>query len=162
MNDLENTPVQIGAVIMLMIRSEESMRRSERPGPVVIMEFLLKLYEQYWRLHWDILQGEIPYRIYTCIDAEQNEENVYERFKYVMATALNIHRINLAALAMAFPKEFDQAKAEYDRDPKRQSSTQRILSKQLEGGKVLIVCGDDMKVKDEILRKPFIEGLDLR
>lgn len=51
MYGLENTPIQIGGVIILMIRPEESMRRSEKPGPVINMDFLPRLYEQYWRLH---------------------------------------------------------------------------------------------------------------
>jgi len=63
MYGLENTPIQMGGVIILMIRPEETMRRNEKPGPIVNMDFLPRLYEQYWRLHWEVLQGEVPYRI---------------------------------------------------------------------------------------------------
>lgn len=158
---LENTPIQVGGVIIMMVRPEESVRRSERLGPYTNMDFLSLLYEQYWRLHWEILQGEVPYRVYTCIDAEKGEDEVYERFKYTMDTILNIHSTYLAALAKAFPKEFNRAKAECDRRLERQSPTQRALSEKLKG-RVLIVGGDDMESEDEILGKPFLEGLNLR
>ena len=160
-DDLENTPIQLGGIIMLMMRSEEAMRRSEKPGPVANMDFLPRLYEQYWRLHWEILQGEVPYRIYTCIDAEKDQEEVYERFEFAMDTALNIHSIYLAALARAFPKEFDQAKAEHDRNPRRQSRAQRVLGKKL-GGRVRIVGGDDMETVDDVLERSFLEGFRLK
>lgn len=148
---------------MLMVKPEESIRRVgvKKIGPITNVDFLPRLYEQYWRLHWEILQGEFPYRVYTCIDAEKSEEEVYEMFKYAMDTALNIHSIYLAALAKAFPEEFDRVKAEYGKKPQRQSHAQRVLGEKL-GGKVLIVGGDDMESEDEILQKPFIEGLDLR
>jgi len=108
-----------------------------------------------------MLQGRIPYRIYTCIDGEKTEEKVYERFKYALDTALNIHSIYLAAFAQVFPEEFDRAKAKIDKDPQEPSRTQKILSDKL-GGKVLIVGGDDMESKDDVLGKPFLEGLRLR
>lgn len=162
MYGLENTPIQIGGIIMLMIRPEESMRRSERSGPVNNMDFLPRLYEQYWRLHWDILQGEFPYRIYTCIDAEKDSEEVYERFKYAMDNALNIHSIYLAALAKAFPEKFDKAKAEHDNSPRQQSRAQQVLGEKLGGKRVLIVGGDEMETKEEMLQKPFIEGIKLK
>jgi hypothetical protein len=138
------------------------MKRSEKQGPVANMDFLPRLYEQYWRLHWDILQGEVPYRIYTCIDAEKDSEEVYERFKYAMDNALNIHSIYLAALVKAFPEEFDRAKAEYDQSPQQQSHAQQVLGEKLGGKRVLIVGGDEMESEDEILEKPFIEGLQLK
>ena len=103
MYGLENTPVQIGGVIMLMARPEVAMERKKNLGPVTNMNFLPRLYEQYWRLHEEILRGEVPYRIYACIDAEKDSEEVYERFKYAMDTALNVHSIYMAALAKAFP-----------------------------------------------------------
>ena len=160
-NDLENTPIQIGGVIILMTQPEESVRRGKTPGPVTNMNFLPKLYEQYWRLHWEILQGEIPYCIYACIDAEKDKEEVYGRFKYAMDTVLNIHNTLLVALAKAFPEEFDRAKKEHDRKPQGQSYAQRVLSEKL-GGKVLIVGGDDMKSKNDILNRPFVEGYHLK
>lgn len=162
MYGLENTPIQVGGIIMLMTRPGESMRRSEKPGPVSNMDFLPRLYEQYWRLHWDILQGEIPYRIYTCIDAEKDREEVYERFKYAMDTALNIHNIYLTALAKAFPDEFDKARAEYGQKSRQPSYAEKVLGERLGGKKVLIVGGDEMKSEDEILEKTFVEGLRLK
>ncbi len=160
-NGLENTPIQVGGIVMLMVRPEKTMERVRKTGPVTNEDFLSRLFEQYWRLHWELLQGEIPYRIYTCIDAEEPEDKVYERFKYAMDTALNIHSIYSAALARAFPKEFDRAKTEIDKHPRRLSNAQRILSEKF-GGKVLIVGGDDMEQEDEVLEKPFVEGLQLK
>ena len=161
MYDLENTPVQIGGVIMMMTRPEISFGRG-KPGPVANKDFLPRLYEQYWRLHGEILQGEVPYRIYACIDGEKDKEEVYERFKYAMDTALNIHEIYLAALAKAFPDEFSKAKAEQGKRGRRPSRAQRILGERLGGKKVLIVGGDEMESEEEVLDKSFIEGLDLR
>ncbi len=76
---LENTPLQIGGVIMFMVRPEVSITRDgeNKIGPVTNRDFLSRLHEQYWRLHQNILDGEIPYRIYTCIDAEQPADEVY-------------------------------------------------------------------------------------
>lgn len=164
-NALENTPVQIGGIVMLMIRPNESLRKKKGVGgrfPISNIDFLSRLHEQYWRLHWELLQGEVPYRVYTCIDAEKDVEEVYETFKYAMDTALNIHNIYLAALAKAFPEEFDRAKAEYDRSPHQPSHAQRILSEKLGGGRVLIVGGDEMESEEEILEKPFVEGYHLK
>lgn len=161
MHRVENTPIQVGGVIMMMIRPEESIRRSGKQGPVVNMDFLPRLYEQYWRLHWEILQGEVPYRTYTCIDAEKDEEKVYERFKYAMDTTLNIHKIFLGAIARAFPEEFDRGKAEYDKNPGRLTHAQQALGERL-GRRVIIVGGDDMKSDEDVLGRPFLEGLDLR
>lgn len=160
-NDLENTPLQIGGLIMLVVRPEETRRRIKKTGPVTTKDFLTRLSEQYWRLHWGVLQGEIPYRVYTCINAEEPKDKVYERFKYAMDTALNIHSIYLAALAKAFPDEFDRAKTEIDKYPRKPSNAQRILGKKL-GGKVLIVGGDDMESEDQVLERPFVEGLRLK
>jgi len=161
---LENTPVQIGGVIMLMIRREESMKRSKTVGPVTNTDSLLRLYEQYWRLHQEIIEGEIPFRIYTCIDAEGNKEDVYKRFKYAMDSALNIHNTYLAALARAFPKEFDRAMAQHNglRGQKKSNVAREILEKKLGGKKVLIVGGDDMKSEEQILKRPFIEYMKLK
>ncbi len=159
---LENTPVQIGGIIMLMTRPEVSVARKQVLGPITNMDFLPRLYEQYWRLHEEIMRGDVPYRIYTCIDAEKDTEEVYERFKYAMDTALNIHGIFLAALGKSFPEEFDRAKAEYDKTPRRRSHTQEVLGKKLGGKKVLIVGGDEMESDEEVLNKPFLEGIELR
>jgi|GEM_PF-2076115 len=166
-HDLENTPIQIGSIIMFMVRPDVSIQRCKnktaepKTNPITNRDFLSRLNEQYWRLHWEILQNNVPFRIYTCINAEEPEDKVYERFKYVMDTTLNIHSTYLAALAKAFPKEFDRIKSEFDKQPKKQNSTEKLLSDKL-GRKVLIVGGDDMESKDEILGKPFIEGLHIR
>lgn len=162
MYGLENPPIQMGGVIILMVRPEETMKRNEKLGPIVNMDFLPRLYEQYWRLHWEVLQGEIPYRIYTCIDAEKDAEEVHERFKYAMDTVLNIHSICLAAFAKAFPDEFDRAKVERDKNSRRSSHAQRVLGEKLGGKKVLIVGGDEMGPDKDILRKPIIEGYRLK
>lgn len=159
MYGLENTPIQIGGIIMFMIRPDESMRRSEKPGPVANMDFLPRLYEQYWRLHQELLQGDIPYRIYTCIDAEKDGGEVYEHFKYAMDTALNIQSIYLTALARAFPEEFDRAKSEHDKKPQQPSYARKVLGERLGGKKVLIVGGDEMKFEEEILGKLYIEAI---
>lgn len=158
---LENTPVQVGGVVMLMVRPEKTMERVKKTGPVTNVDFLARLYEQYWRLHWELLQGEIPYRIYTCIDAEEPEDKVYERFKYAMDTTLDIHSIYLTALSQAFPEEFDRAKAEIDKHPRKPSNAERILGEKL-GGKVLIVGGDDMESENQVLERPLVEGLRLK
>ncbi len=87
---MEYTPIQVGGVIMVMVRPEVSFRRgNEKLGPVSNMDFLTKLYEQYWRLHYEILQGD-PFPLYTCIDAEKDREQVYKEFEHVMDTALTI------------------------------------------------------------------------
>ena len=161
MYGLENTPIQIGGIIMFMIRPDESMKRSEKPGPVTNMDFLPRLYEQYWRLHQELLQDDIPYRIYTCIDAEKDEEEVYERFKYAMDSLLNIHSIYLTALAKAFPEEFDRVQSEHDKKLQQPSYAQRVLGERLGGKKVLIVGGDEMKSKEKVLEKPYIEAINV-
>lgn len=155
---LENTPVQMGGVILLMTRPETSLIRSKKVGPVANMEFLPLLYEQYWRLHNEILKGRVPYRIYTCIDGEKDQEGVYERFKYAMDTALNIHTIFFEALAKAFPQEFDKAQKELSKNTPKQSRAEQILAKKLGVKKVLIVGGDEMASKDDILMKNLVEG----
>lgn len=162
MYGLENTPIQLGGIILLMVRPEESMRRSEKEGPVANMDFLPRLYEQYWRLHDEILNCKIPWRVYTCIDAEKDTEEVYERFKYAMDTTLNIHSTFLAGLARAFPEEFDRVKKEYDKTPPQQTPTQVVLSKKIGVKNVIIVGGDEMRSEEDVLERPFIEGLDLR
>lgn len=161
MYGLENTPIQIGGIIMLMIRPEESLKRSKKLGPITNMDFLPKLYEQYWRLHWELIQGELPCRMYTCINAEKNQEEVYGRFKNAMDTALNIHKIYLTTLAKAFPEKFDRAKAEYDKSPQKLTRAQQVPGKKL-AGRVLIVGGDGMRTDDEVLQNSVIEGYRLK
>ena len=158
---VENTPVQVGGIIMMMVRPSETMSRDPKRGPVKNPEFLKRLYEQYWRLHWEIMQGEVPFRVYTCIDAEQDQEEVYGRFKYAMDNILNIHSIYSMALAQAFPKEFDQASAEKSQRGREDTMAQKFLSKKLED-RVLIVGGDDMRSDAEILDRPVIEGYRLK
>lgn len=160
MIDLENTPIQMGGIIMLMVRPEVSMERG-KPGPVTNMEFLPKLYEQYWRLHDEILKGKVPWRVYTCIDAEKSKDEVYERFRYAMDTVLNIHSTYLAAMARAFPEEFDRVRASYGNRLPEKSEARKALEKKL-GKRVLIVGGDEMESEDDILQRSFIEGMDLR
>lgn len=160
--DFESTPVQVGAIIMLMVRPEESIGREGKTGPITNIGVLSLLYEQYWRLHWEILQGEVPYRVYTCIDAEKDSEEVYQRFRYAVDTALNVHNVYLASLARAFPEEFDRAIAESKKNPRRPTHTQRVLSKKLGTKGVLVVGGDDMKSEDEILKRPMVEVLRLK
>ena len=136
------------------------MKRAEKEGPVTNMRFLPRLYEQYWRIHWQVLQGEIPYRLYTCINGEEGKNSVYERFKYAMDTALNIHTIWLNAFARAFPKEFDKLKVILDEPSKGTSAVQNILSQKL-GGRVLIVGGDDMEDEEDLLTRQFLEVMHL-
>jgi hypothetical protein len=74
MLDMETTPVQIGGIVMFMQRPDVSLERSASEGrdhPVSNKDFLPRLYEQYWRLHWEISQANAPYRIYSCIDTEK-------------------------------------------------------------------------------------------
>ena len=156
---LENTPVQVCGIVMLMIRPEKTLERVNKVGPVTNNDFLTRLYEQYWRLHQEMLHGEISYRVYTCINAEENEENVYERFKYALDTMLNIHTIYLTALTQVFPEEVDQVR-ESIKAPQL-THAQKVLGEKL-GGRVLVVGGDEMKSDEEILDKPFIEGLRLK
>lgn len=159
MNNLENAPIQIGAVIILMARPQISFSRG-KPGPVTNMEFLPKLYEQYWRLHKEILNGDLDWRVYACIDVE-DDIDVYERFKYAMDTALYLHSTYLTALSQAFPKEYDKIVADLKKRIAKKSNTQQTINRMV-GGNVLIVGGDDMELEEDIFNKPFIEGLDIR
>ena len=102
---------------------------------------------------------KFPTGFYTCINAEENEENVYERFKYALDTMLNIHTIYLTALTQVFPEEVDQVR-ESIKAPQL-THAQKVLGEKL-GGRVLVVGGDEMKSDEEILDKPFIEGLRLK
>jgi len=87
---------------------------------------------------------------------------VYERFKYAMDTALNIHSIYLAAFAKAFPDEFGRVKVKCDKNPRQPSHAQRVLGEKLGGKKVLIVGGDEMGPDEDVLRKSIIEGYRLK
>lgn len=123
---------------------------------------LSRLYEQYLRLHYEIIEGQVMYRVYTCIDAEGELEEVYERFKYAMDTILNMHNVYLAALAKAFPEEFDWAVREYRRHGPQKSYAEEVLGRRLGGKRVLIVGGDDMQSKNEVLDKPLVELVALK
>lgn len=158
MRDLENTPIQIGGVIMLMTRPKVSFEREESPGLITNMEFLPLLYEQYWRVHEELRHNKIPYRVYSCIDAEGDEEKVYEKFREAMGTARNLHDRYLAALQRAFPKAAERARRKREKEGVGPSQAEEILSKIL-GGNVLIVGGDEMKSKEEIFQRSFIEGV---
>ncbi len=162
MYGLENTPVQICGIIMFMVRPETSLGRIKKEGPVVNTNTLPKMYEQYMRLHREILNYEIPYRIYELIDAEKPTDQVYEQFKYVMDSSLNIVAIMLGAIAKTFPDQFDKAKKEYDQKPYGQTHAERVMSKRLGGKRVRIVGGDEMESDEEILYKPVVEGVILK
>ena len=160
----EGTPIQVGAIIMLMMRPEFSMYARGNDGTprrVRNMDLLPRLYEQYWRLHWEILNGQIPYRVYICINAERSLNEVYEEFSNAMDLALNMQEIYKSALAKAFPKEYGQALKQIKHTPKEPSYAKRILSKQL-GGSVKIIGGDDMGSENDILKRPFIEVVRTR
>jgi hypothetical protein len=161
---MENTPVQLGGIIMFIQRPYVSLERGatdNKDHPVSNMNFLPRLYEQYWRLHWEATQAKIPYRIYTCIDSEKGMDEVYGRFKYAVDSILNIHGTLLTAFAKAFPHEFDKIKKLVDEGKLQESAAQKILSEKL-GGRVKIVGGDDMESEDDIFKRPFFEVMDLR
>ena len=86
---------------------------------------------------------------------------MYERFKYTMDTALNIHSTHAMALSQAFPKEFDEALFLARSNPDRSSRTEKILSDRL-GMRVKIVGGDDMESEEDLLNRQFLEGVKLR
>jgi len=163
-DNFENTPMQVGGIIMLLVRPEVSYWSREGDGvdhPVRNMDLLPKLYEQYLRLHDEILEGQVMYRLYTCIDAEAGQEEVYERFKYAMDSILNMQSVFLAAIAQAFPDIYDWAIQEYKRRGPGKSYAEEVLGRRLGGKKVLIVGGDDMESKDEVLYKPLLEAVAL-
>ena len=164
MYGMENTPVQLGGIIMFMQRPHVTIKRGvtdNKEHPVSNMNFLPRLYEQYLRLHWEVSKGEIPYRLYACIDAEKSLEEVYERFKYAMDSALNLHQTLLTAFSQVFPHEFDKIKKLVNEGKFPESAAQKILSEKL-GGRVKIVGGDDMESEDDILDRPFVEMIDKR
>jgi len=81
-------PTQLNMVILMMIRPEISMDRYnywDNPGPVINMDFLPLLYEQYWRFHYELTcRKTIPFNRYCCIDAEGSMEAVYEQFSHTL------------------------------------------------------------------------------
>jgi hypothetical protein len=159
---LENTPVQICGIINFLVRPDVSIQRIKKEGPVVNMRVLPQLYEQYLRLHSELINWDpqTPYRIYEMIDAEKLPEEVYEQFKYVMDHCLNLPDIMLHALSRVVPDEFDKAKAEYDRKAnKGYTHAEMVMSRRLGGKRVHIVGGDEMELDEEILTKPFVEAV---
>lgn len=159
---LENTPVQICGIICFLVRPEVTMQRIGREGPVVNMKVLSQLYEQYLRLHNELINWDpqTPYRIYEMIDAEKSPESVYEQFRYVMDHCLNLPEIMLHALSKVAPDEFDKAKSEYDKSPTKGSThAERVMAQRLGVKSVHIVGGDEMESDEEILTKPFVEGV---
>ena len=156
-----DTPIQMGGIIMFLARPETSLNRTGRTGPVVNPEYLSFLYEQYLRLHWELLEGEVPWRIYTCIDAEKDREEVYQRFKYAMDSIFNLHINMMWALYKIFPKEADEVREELKRNP-RVGYAEQDLGQMLGGKKVKILGGDDLVDTDDILNKPFVEGRFLK
>ena len=161
---LENTPIQIGGMVMLMVKPEtafSSRGNDGRVGPVRNMDFLPRLYEQYWRLHWEILEGKVPYRVYTCIDAEEDTEMVYERFRYAMDVTMNIHHTFTLAASLAWPDDFDRIWGEAKAEKSGMHPAEEYLSRKL-GERVRIVGGDEMGDKGEILNRVVIEGVRAR
>lgn len=78
----ETPPFQIGGLIMCLIKPEVSLEREgvrEKPGTVMNKEFLTLLYEQYMRLHYEIMSGSIITPAYTCIDMGCSEEEAYTK-----------------------------------------------------------------------------------
>ena len=159
-HDFEHTPMQVGGIIMVMTRPEVSLDRSKKEGPVANREFLELLHEQYWRLHWELIKGKEPYRIYTCIDGEMNPEEVYQQFIYAMDKMLYIHDVLLYTISQTHPEEFDEAQVEYNKTGAPKDNATRILEERLKR-KVLIVGGDDMR-EDDLFNKPFLETIDLK
>ena len=100
----ENTPIQICGIVMFMVRPEVTMQRIKKEGPVVNMNFLPQMYEQLLRLHYEILNNELPQRIYTCIDAEKSQDQVYEQFRFVMDECLNIKQYLFIYYGTSFSK----------------------------------------------------------
>lgn len=87
-------PTQQNIIILLMVRPEYSMDRYgywNNPGPVINMNLLPLLYEQYCRLHYEItFKKSIPFIRYCCIDAEDSPDIVYERFSKIFRSFLDI------------------------------------------------------------------------
>ncbi len=78
-----------------------------------------------------------------------------------MDTALNLHNIYLDALAKAFPNEFDEAFVKHKKKSNNQNYAEIILGEKI-GGKVLIVGGDNMASKEEIMDRQILEGIRIK
>ena len=76
--------VEPAAIILLMCRPEIGQaRKAERSNPMAF-ELLHELYRQYWRFHYELMQGKVKTSHYICIDAEQEIEEVYQQFREVL------------------------------------------------------------------------------
>lgn len=80
---VETPMVDPTAIILLMCRPEIGQaRKTERNNPVP-SELLHELYRQYWRFHYELMQGKVKTSYYICIDAEQEIDEVYRQFRKV-------------------------------------------------------------------------------
>lgn len=95
----ESIPMQLGGVVMLLVDPETRVSRTAYRGVSAerTVERSQRLYEQYLRLHYELRNGEIPTRMYACIDANKPIEDVYEQFSYNMDIAFSLHDQMLAA-----------------------------------------------------------------
>lgn len=103
-------PYRTGAVILCLVKPETSLKREEKeighpreePGPVMNIDFLKLLYEQYLRLHYELpwriyhrhlTRGPLP--IYIALNMEGGKEECFEKFNRTMhqIMALTGHRI---------------------------------------------------------------------
>lgn len=80
---IETPMVDPAAIILLMCRPEVGQARKAVRNSPVASELLHELYRQYWRLHYELMQGKIKTSHYICIDAEQDIDEVYSQFRKV-------------------------------------------------------------------------------
>lgn len=91
MDVFEHTPLPVGGVILMMIQPEIVLERGKE-GPVNSLDFLYRLYEQYWRFHSEALYNTFEWKTYVCIDAQQPEETVYQAFKKAIDYTMLLYR----------------------------------------------------------------------
>jgi hypothetical protein len=103
-------PYRTGAVILCLVKPETSLEREEKelgyprekPGPVMNINFLNLLFEQYLRLHYELPQriyhhqltrGPLP--IYIALNMEESKEECFEKFNRTMFQVFNLagHKI---------------------------------------------------------------------
>lgn len=75
----ENPWVVYGLVVIFMARPAVAFSRNRNHS--MSIDELNSLYEQYWRLHLDLLSGEIFHKNHIVIDAENSLEDTYKLFK---------------------------------------------------------------------------------
>jgi len=85
---IESSMVDPSAIILLMCRPEVGQARKAKRNNPVGSELLHELYQQYWRLHYEIMQGKVKTSHYICIDAEQDIDTVYRQFRKVFELLL--------------------------------------------------------------------------